>query len=137
MASICLDLLKKHRKKNHCLCVRRKYFLIFAFENSQICTSMVMKKAGYCSVPSNPTGECTTIFLPSLNDFLLDYALRHREPCPMCEKIFPYLCILETDKYVPKRLWKRLAIVLSLQTKLVSAQQYFWYLWTIFYQIMR
>ena len=50
------------------------------------------------------------IFLASLNDFLLDYALRHREPskkvppqaCPMCEKIFPCLCLLETNKYVPQ-----------------------------------
>ena len=77
--------------------------------------------------------------------FQLDYALDagnlqekvQPHTCPMCEKIFPYLCLLESDKYVPQWLWKRLAIVLSLQTKLVSAQQYFWHLWTIFYQIMR
>ena len=54
----------------------------------------------------------------------------------MCEKIFPYLCLLETDKYVPQWLWKRLDIVLSLQTLLVSTQQYIRHLWTIFYQIM-
>jgi len=109
---------------------------------------MVMKKAGHCSVPSNQTGECTAIFLVSLNNFLSDYALKNEDAgnfqekvqphtCPMCEKIFPYLCLLETDKYVPQWLSKRLAIVLSLQTKLVTAQQYFWHLSTIFYQIMR
>ena len=38
------------------------------------------------------------------------------------------LCLLETVKYVPQWLFIRLAIVLSLQTKLVSAQQYFWHL---------
>ena len=71
---------------------------------------MFMKKAGHYSVPSNPTSEYTAIFLASLNDFLLDYALDagnlqekvRPQACPMCEKIFPYLCLLETDKYVPQ-----------------------------------
>ena len=44
--------------------------------------------------------------------------------------------LLETFKYVPQWLWKRLAMVLSLQTLLKSAKQHFWHLWTIFYQIM-
>ena len=70
-----------------------------------MCTSMVMKKAGYCSVLSNPTGEYVAIFLASLNNFLSDYALDagnlhdkvRPHACPMSEKIFPYHCLLETE----------------------------------------
>ena len=79
---------------------------------------MVMKKAGHFSVPSNQTGECTAIFLASLNNFLnnsLISILKNRvmhlkyedagnfqekvrpHTCPMSEKIFPYLCLLETE----------------------------------------
>ena len=48
---------------------------LYPLGNLQICTSIVMKKAGHSSIPSNQTGECTAIFLASLNNFLSDYAL--------------------------------------------------------------
>ena len=50
--------------------------LSLPFGNWQICTSMVMKKAGHCSVHSNQTGEYTAIFLASLINFLSDYVLK-------------------------------------------------------------
>ena len=68
---------------------------------------MVMKKAGHCSVPSNPTGEYTAIFMASLNNFLSDYALKNEDAgklqekkrpyaCHTCEKLFLYLYPFET-----------------------------------------
>ena len=70
---------------------------------------MVMKKAGHCSVPSNPTGEYTAIFLASLNNFLLDYALdagtfkikSGHTPVLYVRKYLLVSAFLETDKYVP------------------------------------
>ena len=101
------------QEKTGCVAVGpvTNYLLISTLlETRQICTSMIMKKAGHFSVPSNPTAKCTAIFLASLNDFLLDYALDAGNleekvwphACPMCEKIFPYLCLLDTVKYVPQ-----------------------------------
>ena len=51
--------------------------LSLPFGNWQICTSMIMKKSGHCSVSSNQTGECTlhSNISGSLNNFLSDYAL--------------------------------------------------------------
>ena len=59
-----------------------------------------MKKAGHCSVPSNPTGECNAIFLASLNDFLLDYVLDMLDAGNLPEKVRPHACpMCEMRKY--------------------------------------
>ena len=95
---------------------------------------MVMKKSGHCSVPSNPTGEYTAVFLASLNNFLSDFALKiwrrrklpRKSPATRLSYVWEnitYICLLETDKYVPQFLWKRLAIVMSLQTVPFSFQK--------------
>ena len=86
------------------------------------------------SVFSNLTGKFRAIFLASLNNFLSDYALKicrgrklsRKSPATRLSYVWEnitYLCLLETDKYAPQFLWKRLAIVLSLQTVPFSFQK--------------
>ena len=49
---------------------------LYPFETCRICTSMIMKKAGHCAVPSNPTWKCKSIFQASLNDFTSDHEVK-------------------------------------------------------------
>ena len=65
---------------------------LYPLGNFQICTSIVMKKAGHGSVPSNPTEKCKATFLASLNDFLSDHALKNEDAGNLQEKVRPYGC---------------------------------------------
>ena len=65
---------------------------LFPLGNFQICTSIVMKKAGHESVPSNPTEKWKATFLASLNHFLSDYAQKNEDAGNLQEKVSPYGC---------------------------------------------
>ena len=114
------ETFKKKSGHTPVLCVR-KYFLISALGAS---INDVYKNKGGGGL------ECIYWWR---HCYYVDEGGRGSENCPNLVDVIYGRSLLETDKHVPQWLWKSLAIVLSLQTKLVSAQQYFWHLWTIFY----
>ena len=118
----------------------KNYFLISTLlENFQLCISMVMKKAGHGSVPSNPTEKYKATFLASLNYFLSDYAQKNEDAgnlqekvspygCSTCGKLFPYLYPFGDFQICISMVMKKAGHGSVPSNPTESAKQHFWHL---------